>query len=229
MMSKADTSLRRPPDTATVEDLRGYQLHLVDHGIVTRFVERRDHRTEVLLRDHAPSARPDGADAAGARTPHATSRAQPGRGGPPDRGRRQPEAPDCPVGRLRRRAACGEVVALKVGDVDSQRMTLRIEQGKGRKRPLRDALAGPARTPACLVARQADPLPVEYYHVVFTVVFTLPAAISLIAWYNKAVIYGLLFDVAAETLRTIAVDPKHLGAQIGAALVLHTWGSGARH
>ncbi|MGF7132749.1 hypothetical protein P3T40_004240 [Paraburkholderia sp. EB58] len=79
------------------------------------------------------------------------------------------------------------------------------------------------------MARQADLLPVEYYHVVFTVVFTLPAAISLIAWYNKAVIYGLLFDVAAETLRTIAVDPKHLGAQIGAALVLHTWGSGARH
>src|ERR1700732_1256403 len=51
-----------------------------------------------------------------------------------------------------------------------------------------------------LEARQADLLPVEYYHVVFT----LPAAISAIAWYNKAVIYGLLFDVAAETLRTIA-------------------------
>jgi len=66
---------------------------------------------------------------------------------------------------------------------------------------------------------------VEYYHVVFT----LPAAISAIAWYNKAVIYGLLFDVAAETLRTIAADPKHLGAQIGATLVLHTWGSALTH
>jgi len=76
-----------------------------------------------------------------------------------------------------------------------------------------------------LEARQADLLPVEYYHVVFT----LPAAISAIAWYNKAVIYGLLFDVAAETLRTIAVDPKHLGAQIGATLVLHTWGSALTH
>jgi Putative transposase/Transposase zinc-binding domain len=76
-----------------------------------------------------------------------------------------------------------------------------------------------------LEARQADLLPVEYYHVVFT----LPAAISDIAYYNKAVIYGLLFDVAAETLRTIAADPKHLGAQIGATLVLHTWGSALTH
>jgi hypothetical protein len=76
-----------------------------------------------------------------------------------------------------------------------------------------------------LEARQADLLPVEYYHVVFT----LPATISVIAWYNKAVIYGLLFDVAAETLRTIAADPKHLGAQIGATLVLHTWGSVLTH
>jgi hypothetical protein len=60
-------------------------------------------------------------------------------------------------------------------------------------------------------------------------VFTLPAAISAIAYYNKAVIYGLLFDIAAETLRTIATDPKHLGAQIGATLVLHTWGSALTH
>jgi hypothetical protein len=76
-----------------------------------------------------------------------------------------------------------------------------------------------------LEARQADLLPVEYYHVVFT----LPAPISAIAWYNKTVIYGLLFDIAAETLRTIAADPKHLGAQIGATLVLHTWGSALTH
>src|ERR1035438_2772792 len=69
-----------------------------------------------------------------------------------------------------------------------------------------------------LEARQTDLLPVDYYHVVFT----LPAPISAIAYYNKAVIYRLLFDVAAETLRTIAADPKHLGAQIGATLVLHT-------
>jgi len=76
-----------------------------------------------------------------------------------------------------------------------------------------------------LEARQADLLPVEYYHVVFT----LPATISAIAWYNKAVLYGLLFDVAAETLRTIAADTKHLGAQVGATLVLHTWGSALTH
>src|SRR6266702_5765865 len=76
-----------------------------------------------------------------------------------------------------------------------------------------------------LEARQVDLLPVGYYHVVFT----LPAPISAIAWYNKAVIYGLLFDIAAETLRTIAADLKHLGANIGATLVLHTWGSALTH
>jgi Putative transposase/Transposase zinc-binding domain len=76
-----------------------------------------------------------------------------------------------------------------------------------------------------LEARQAELLPVEYYHVVFT----LPAPISAIAYYNKAVIYGLLFDIAAETLRTIAADPRHRGAHIGATLVLHTWGSALTH
>jgi Putative transposase/Transposase zinc-binding domain len=76
-----------------------------------------------------------------------------------------------------------------------------------------------------LEARQSDLLPVDYYHVVFT----LPAPISAIAYYNKAVIYGLLFDVAAKTLRTIAADPKHLGARIGVTLVLHTWGSALTH
>jgi len=63
----------------------------------------------------------------------------------------------------------------------------------------------------------------------YHVVFTLPAPISAIAYYNKTVIYGLLFEVAAETLRSIAADPKHLGAQIGATLVLHTWGSALTH
>ena len=76
-----------------------------------------------------------------------------------------------------------------------------------------------------LDARQADLLPVEYYHVVFT----LPAPIADIASQNKAVIYGLLFDVAAEVLLNIAADPKHLGARIGATLVLHTWGSALTH
>ncbi|MEC4718341.1 IS91 family transposase [Noviherbaspirillum sp. CPCC 100848] len=76
-----------------------------------------------------------------------------------------------------------------------------------------------------LEARQAELLPVEYYHVVFT----LPAPISEIAYTNKTVLYGLLFDVAADTLRTIAADGKHLSAQIGATLVLHTWGSALTH
>jgi hypothetical protein len=66
---------------------------------------------------------------------------------------------------------------------------------------------------------------VEYYHVVFT----LPAPIAALAYQNKALLYGLLFDCAAETLRRIAADPRHLGARIGATLVLHTWGSALTH
>ena len=76
-----------------------------------------------------------------------------------------------------------------------------------------------------LDARQADLLPVEYYHVVFT----LPAPIAEIAYQNKSALYGLLFDIAAETMLRIAADPKHLGASIGATLVLHTWGSALTH
>ena len=73
--------------------------------------------------------------------------------------------------------------------------------------------------------RQADLLPVDYYHVVFT----LPAPVSDIAYHNKAVIYHLLFKAAAETLLTIAADPKRLGARLGITAVLHTWGSALTH
>src|SRR3954454_18251947 len=76
-----------------------------------------------------------------------------------------------------------------------------------------------------LAAREADLLPVGYFHVVFT----LPAEISGIAYQNKAVVYDLVFRAAAETLLTIAADPKHLGARIGATVVLHTWGSAMTH
>ena len=76
-----------------------------------------------------------------------------------------------------------------------------------------------------LADRQAELLPVEYYHVVFT----LPAPIADLAYQNKAVVYGLLFKTAAETLTTIAADPKHLGARIGLTAVLHTWGSALTH
>jgi Putative transposase/Transposase zinc-binding domain len=76
-----------------------------------------------------------------------------------------------------------------------------------------------------LAAREADLLPVPYFHVVFT----LPAAIAAIAYQNKAVIYNLLFKASSETLPTIAADPKHLGARIGATAVLHTWGSAMTH
>ncbi len=76
-----------------------------------------------------------------------------------------------------------------------------------------------------LEARQADLLPVPYYHVVFT----LPAPIRDIAYQNKAVIYNILFQAAAETLLTIAGDPQHLGARIGVTMVLHTWSSAMTH
>ena len=67
-----------------------------------------------------------------------------------------------------------------------------------------------------MAEREAELLPVPYYHVVFT----LPAPIADIAYHNKAVIYGILFKAAAETLITIAADPKHLGAHIGLTAVL---------
>jgi hypothetical protein len=76
-----------------------------------------------------------------------------------------------------------------------------------------------------LAEREAELLPVAYYHVVFT----LPAALGAIAFHNKAVVYDLLFRSAAETLTTIAADAKHLGARIGCTAVLHTWGSALTH
>ena len=76
-----------------------------------------------------------------------------------------------------------------------------------------------------LAEREAELLPMAYYHVVFT----LPAAIGAIAYQNKAVVYGLLFKAASETLLTIAADPKHLGARIGMTAVLHSWGSALTH
>src|SRR5204862_2246347 len=69
------------------------------------------------------------------------------------------------------------------------------------------------------------PVAVGYFHLVYT----LPAEIAPIAYQNKAAVYGLLFRAAAETLLTIAADPKHLGARLGATAVLHTWGSAMTH
>ncbi len=82
-----------------------------------------------------------------------------------------------------------------------------------------------AAAKAWLAEREAELLPVPYYHVVFT----LPAPIADIAYQNKAEIYAILFKAAAETLITIAADPKHLGARIGLTAVLHTWGSALTH
>src|SRR5271163_1849045 len=76
-----------------------------------------------------------------------------------------------------------------------------------------------------LEARQAELLPVPYFHVVFT----LPAPVAEIAFHNKAVVYAILFRAAAEALRNIAADPRYLGAEIGAVAVLHTWGQALHH
>jgi len=76
-----------------------------------------------------------------------------------------------------------------------------------------------------LAEREAELLPVPYYHLVFT----LPAAVADIAYQNKATVYDILFKASSETLITIAADPKHLGARVGAISVLHTWGSALTH
>jgi hypothetical protein len=76
-----------------------------------------------------------------------------------------------------------------------------------------------------LADRQADLLPTQYFHVVFTV----PAPIAEIAFQNKAVVYDILFKAASQTLRTIAADPAHLGAEIGLVALLHTWGQNLHH
>jgi hypothetical protein len=73
--------------------------------------------------------------------------------------------------------------------------------------------------------RRAEVLDTQYLHVVFT----LPEQVAAIALHNKAVVYGILFRTVAETLQTIAADPKHLGAEIGFFAVLHTWGSNLSH
>jgi hypothetical protein len=78
---------------------------------------------------------------------------------------------------------------------------------------------------AWMEERQAELLPVPYFHIVFT----LPAPIADIAYTNKAVIYDLLLKAASETLLTIAADPKHLGAKIAITAMLHTWGSAMTH
>jgi hypothetical protein len=83
---------------------------------------------------------------------------------------------------------------------------------------------GPAQE-AWVAARRAELLPVPYFHVVFT----LPAPVGALAFQNKAAVYAILFRAAADTLRVIAADPRHLGAEIGGLAVLHSWGQAMQH
>ena len=100
---------------------------------------------------------------------------------------------------------------------------MRIAYNSCRNRHCPKCQGAAART--WLAEREADLLPVGYFHVVFT----LPAEVAGIAWQNKAVVYDLLFRAASETMMTIAADPRHLGARIGITAVLHTWGSAMTH
>ena len=100
---------------------------------------------------------------------------------------------------------------------------LRIAYNSCRNRHCPKCQGAAART--WLAEREADLLPVGYFHVVFT----LPTEIAAIAWQNKAVLYDLLFRAASETMMTIAADSRHLGARIGITAVLHTWGSAMMH
>ena len=99
----------------------------------------------------------------------------------------------------------------------------RIAYNSCRNRHCPKCQGGAART--WLAEREADLLPVGYFHVVFT----LPAEIADIAFQNKALVYDLLFRAASDTMLTVAADPKHLGARIGITAVLHTWGSAMTH
>jgi hypothetical protein len=99
----------------------------------------------------------------------------------------------------------------------------RIAYNSCRNRHCPKCQGGAART--WLAEREADLLPVGYFHVVFSV----PAEVADIAWHNKAVVYDLLFRAASKTMLTIAADRRHLGARIGITAVLHTWGSALTH
>jgi Putative transposase/Transposase zinc-binding domain len=100
---------------------------------------------------------------------------------------------------------------------------IRIAYNSCRNRHCPRCQGAAART--WLAEREADLLPVGYFHIVFT----LPAEVADIAFHNKATVYDLLFRAASETMLTIAADPRHLGAHIGITAVLHTWGSALTH
>ncbi|TFI58862.1 IS91 family transposase [Sphingomonas parva] len=100
---------------------------------------------------------------------------------------------------------------------------LRIAYNSCRNRHCPKCQGAAAR--AWLAEREADLLPVGYFHVVFTV----PAEVADVAFHNKAAVYDLLLRTASETMMTIAADPRHLGARIGITAVLHTWGSAMTH
>jgi hypothetical protein len=244
---KLATFLGRSPHTATAEELRRFQLHLMDTGagpvtsnatsqyaavateLLRRVVSPLDHTSD------RPAAEPVPEPA-----PQPPAQQQPAI----VQGRTALEIADNfrAHGSAWREAERGHLslAQLKVMSAITQCLTaalggqvLRCEDGGTEQVAFACNSCRNRHCPKCqssaakrwLDERQAELLPLESYHVVFT----LPAPIADIAYQNKAALYGLPFDIAAQTLLRIAADPKHLGASIGAALVLHTWGSALTH
>ncbi len=144
--------LRRPPDTATVEDLRNFQLHLVDHGTSPITLNATITGLEVLLRRHARSRRVDGEDEAGVCAAHAAGRVEPRGGQLADRRDQEPEASDGPLGRLRRRTSRQRSHRAEGRRRRQHAHDAAHPAGQGRQGSLRHALAGDARAAAHLVA-----------------------------------------------------------------------------
>ena len=196
----------------------------VDHGALHPGRHQHDRR-------HAEPARPAAPGGRAARPERRAMAPRSGGGGclPPPR-RRFPRRPTPAISAAVERRVMGADRGLPDGGARRARRAVRRVRARSASptTPAATATARSARAwrgPSGWRTRQAELLPVPYFHVVFT----LPAPVAEIAFQNKAAVYAILFRAAAETLRTIAADPKHLGAEIGLIAVLHTWGQNLQH
>ena len=149
--------LGRSPDTASVEDLRGFQLHLVDHGISPSSLNATITGLKFFFEITLGQARVDGEDAAGACPAHAAGGVEPRGGGAPDRRGEEPEAPDGALGGLRRRTARERSGGAEGGRRRQRAHDAAHRAGQGPQGSLRHALAGAAGASARLVARGPRP------------------------------------------------------------------------
>ncbi len=201
--------LGRSPDRAEPEDLRRYQLHLASCG--ASYARMNLAATALRFFFHTTLGRTGFGDRM-ARIP--TPDRLPVVLSPEEVALLLAHAPSLKYcAALSLAYGCGlrasEIANLKVAVIDSARMLIRVEQGKGRK----DRFA--------MLAPDLLDLLRQWWRV--------PASVAAVAFQNKAVVYDILLRTAADTLLTIAADPKHLGAKIGLTAVLHTWGSAMTH